>query len=147
MESNNIKFIYRNVTDEEYKRAMNAFNEYGAEFGNSEEIQERYGFVAMDNERLIGYSSGLCTKINNKYSEYFYLSDLLVEKEYRKLGYGKKLLELLEQEMKKLGIKYIWTWTTYEAPEFYLKQGYKTFTVFENFLPSGHSKYGFIKEL
>ena len=34
-----------------------------------------------------------------KFGSYFYLSDLLVEKEYRKLGYGKRLLELLENKI------------------------------------------------
>ncbi len=144
---NNIKFIYRDMTDSEYEKEKTAFNNYGAEFGNPLEIQERHGFVAMDENKFIGCSSGLAQKTNNQYGEYFYLSDLLVEKEYRKLGYGKKLLNLLEEKVKDLGIKYIWTWTTYEAPDFYLKQGYKIFTTFKNWYPSGHSRFGFIKEL
>lgn len=143
----NIKFVYRDMTDSEYKREQDAFNEYGAEFGNPTESQERHGFVVTDNDKFIGCSSGLAQKINNKYSEYFYLSDLLVEKEYRKLGYGKELLSLLEKKVKELGIKYIWTWTTYEAPDFYIKQGYKTFVTFENWYPSGDSRYGFIKKI
>lgn len=144
---NNIKFIYRGMTDSEYKREQEAFNEYGSEFGNPGEIQERHGFVAMDGDKFIGCSSGLAQKTNDQYGEYFYLTDLLVEKEYRKLGYGKELLRLLEEKVKELGIKYIWTWTTYEAPDFYIKQGYKTFVIFKNWFPSGHARYGFIKEL
>jgi GNAT superfamily N-acetyltransferase len=83
-----------------------------------------------------------------KYGEYFYLSDLLVEKKFRKHGYGRKLLSLLEDKITALGIKYIWTWTAgYEAETFYLKHGYEVFVKFEGFYPSGHSRVGLIKKL
>lgn len=136
------------MTDAEFKREQTAFDEHGLEFGNPPEKQERFGFVATDNGRFVGCSSGLAQKNNNKYGKYFYLSDLLVEKEYRKFGYGKKLLELLENKIKALGIKFIWTWTAgYEAPAFYLKQGYEVFATFEKWYPSGHARAGFIKKL
>jgi len=142
-----VKFSYRNMTDQEYKREQTAFNEHGAEFGNPPETQERHGFVATDNGKFIGCSSGLSQKTNNQYCKYFYLSDLLVEKEYRKQGLGKKLLNLLEEKIKLLGIEYIWTWTAdYEASTFYQKQGYQIFTSFENFYLSGHSRVGLIKK-
>src|SRR3989344_599297 len=123
-----IKFEFRDVTDSEYKREQSAFDEHGLEFGNPPEKQERIGFVATDDGRFIGCSSGLVQKNNNQYGRYFYLSDLLVEKEYRKKGYGKKLLKLLEKKLKLIGVEYFWTWTAeYEAASFYLKQGYKIF--------------------
>lgn len=143
-----IKFEFRNMTNSEYKREQLAFNEQGLKFGNTPEKQERFGFVATDDGKFIGCSSGLVQKNNNQYGRYFYLSDLLVEKEYRKHGYGKKLLELLENKIKLLNIEYIWTWTAgYEAPAFYLKQGYEVFSSFENYYPSGHSRIGLLKEL
>ncbi len=112
------------MTDNEYKQEQSAFNEQGLKFGNPPEKQERFGFVATENGKFVGCSSGLVQKNNSEYGKYFYLSDLLVEKEYRKHGYGKKLLELLENKIKLLGIEYIWTWTAgYEAPTFYQKQG------------------------
>lgn len=136
------------MTDNEYKQEQSAFDEHGLEFGNPPEKQERFGFIATENEEFVGCSSGLAQKNNGQYGKYFYLSDLLVEKKYRKYGYGKKLLELLESKLKLLGIEYVWTWTAgYEAPPFYLKQGYKTFTTFENYYPSGHARVGFIKKL
>jgi ribosomal protein S18 acetylase RimI-like enzyme len=143
-----IKFSYRGMTDEEYKREQIAFNEHGLEFGIPPEQQERFGFVATDNKKFVGCSSGLTQKYMNRYCKYFYLSDLLVEKEYRKFGYGKKLLNLLEEKIKSLGIEYIWTWTaSYEASTFYQKQGYKIFTTFEDYFPSGYSRVGLIKKL
>jgi ribosomal protein S18 acetylase RimI-like enzyme len=143
-----IIFEFREMTDEEFKREQVAFDEHGLEFGNPPDKQERFGFVATDNGAFVGCSSGLAQKNNEKYDKYFYLSDLLVEKKYRKSGHGQKLLELLEEKVKLLGIEYVWTWTAgYEAPTFYLKQGYKVFTTFENYYPSGHARVGFIKKL
>ena len=143
-----ITFTDREMTAVEFKREQAAFDEHGQDFGNPPETAERFGFVATDNDKFIGCSSGLVNKSSLGYNNYFFLTDLLVEKEYRKLGYGKKLLELLEDKIKKLGINYIWTWTAgYEAPGFYAKQGYKVFATQENWYPSGHARVGFIKEL
>jgi ribosomal protein S18 acetylase RimI-like enzyme len=143
-----LKFEFRDMTDSELKREQTAFDEQGSEFDNPPEKQERFGFVATEDGKFIGCSSGLAQKEKNRYGKYFYLTDLLVEKEYRKLGHGKKLLDLLENKIKSLGIEYIWTWTaSYEAPNFYLKQGYEVFTTFDNFYYSGHSRMGFIKKL
>ena len=143
-----IKFEFRDMTKGEFKREQIAFDEHGSEFNNPPEKQERLGFVVTDKEKFIGCSSGLAQRDNNRYGKYFYLSDLLVEKEYRKKGYGKKLLELLENKIKLLGMEYIWTWTAeYEAVSFYLKQGYVVFTRFDNFYFSGHAKVGLLKKL
>ena len=143
-----IKFEFRDMTKSEFKREKSAFDEHGLEFGNPPEKQERLGFVAIDDGKFVGCSSGLAQKNNNLYGKYFYLSDLLVEKEFRKNGYGKKLLELLEDKIKSLGIENIWTWTAeYEAETFYIKQGYHYFVKFENFYSSGHAKVGLIKKL
>jgi GNAT superfamily N-acetyltransferase len=144
----NVKFEFREMTGVEFKREQLAFDEHGLEFGNSPENSERFGFVATEDEKFVGASSGLANKCNNNYSRYFYLSDLLVEKKYRKLGYGKKLLDLLEEKIKSLGVSKIWTWTAeYEAEAFYLKQGYNEFVRFEKFFESGHARVGLIKDL
>ncbi|MFH1971448.1 MAG: GNAT family N-acetyltransferase [Patescibacteria group bacterium] len=143
-----VKFEYRDMTDVEFKREKVTFNEHGLEFGNAPETEERHGFVATDNGKFVGCSSGLAQKTDNGYNKYFFLTDLLVEKKYRKKGYGKRLLSLLEEKIKKLGITYIWTWTAdYEASGFYLKQGYKVFTSFEDWYSSGHARVGLKKRL
>ncbi|HSW89582.1 MAG TPA: GNAT family N-acetyltransferase [Patescibacteria group bacterium] len=143
-----VLFEDRDMTAAEFAREQKAFDEHGLEFGNPKEEQERFGFVATDSGKFIGAVSGLAQKNGDAYGKYFYLSDLLVEKEYRKRGYGKKLLELLEDKMKSIGITQIWTWTAeFEAETFYKKLGYKTFTKFEGFYPSGHSRVGMIKKL
>lgn len=142
-----INFEFRDMTDAEYHRELAAFAEHGLEFGNPPEQQERFGFVATENGKFVGASSGLVQVDRGKYGKYFYLSDLLVEKEYRKRGYGTKLLALLAEKIQPLGIEYIWTWTAgYEAEPFYLKQGFEVFTRFENFYYSGHARVGLIKK-
>ncbi len=143
-----ITFEFREMTDAEYKRELAAFDEHGLEFGIPKEKEERFGFVATEDGKYIGSSSGLARKDDNGYRDYFYLTDLLVEKEYRRHGYGKKLLELLEAKIKSLGIRYIWTWTAeYEGEKFYLKNGYEVFARFEKFYPSGHSRVGVMKKI
>lgn len=143
-----VTFDFREMTNVEYKRELAAFDEHSLEFNIPSEKSERFGFVATDNGRYVGSSSGLAQKYDQTYCDYFYLSDLLVEKEYRGNGYGKKLLELLEAKIKSVGINQIWTWTAdYEAESFYLKQGYKVFVKFENYYPTGHARVGLIKKL
>lgn len=143
-----ISFEFREMTKDEFKQEQAAFDKHGLEFGNPPDVQERLGFVATEDEKFVGASSGLAQKLQDKYGKYFYLSDLLVEKEYRGQGHGKKLLTLLEDKIKSLGMEYIWTWTaSYEAETFYVKQGYDIFVRFEKFYPSGHARVGLMKKL
>lgn len=143
-----IQYIEREMTPNEYKRVTSAFNEHTVDHGNPVEVSERIGFVALDGEKFIGTSTGLAYKDKSKYYQWFYLSDLLVEKEYRGKNIGKELLLKLEKKIKSLGIKYIWTWTAgYEAPEFYRKQGYQNFFEMKDWFPSGHSRVGMYKEI
>ena len=142
-----IKYEFRDMSESEFAREQKAFDEHSIESGNPIDEQERFGFVATENGIFVGCSSGLAQIWSSGYSQYFYLSDLLVETLYRRKGIGKILLEKLEDRVKSLGIKYIWTWTAeYEGEKFYLKQGYKIFTRQKNFYQSGHSRVGLIKE-
>ncbi len=143
-----IKFEFRDMNEVEFAREQKAFDEHSLESDNPTEEQERFGFVATENGIFVGCSSGLAQKWPDGYSQYFYLSDLLVEKGYRRKGIGKILLANLEDKVKTLGIKYVWTWTAeYEGEQFYLKQGYSIFTRQNNFYQSGHSRVGLIKEI
>ncbi|MDP1722442.1 MAG: GNAT family N-acetyltransferase [Candidatus Gottesmanbacteria bacterium] len=145
---NTISFIDREMTTDEFNQMNKGFDEHTVEYHNPIEIPERHGFVAMNGDKFIGSVSGLAYKHDTKYSPYFYLSDLFVEKSYRKSGVGSELLEKLEAKIISLGITNIWTWTAgYEAPEFYLKQGYKIFAEMEHWYDSGHSRVGFRKKL
>ena len=105
--------------------------------------QQRYQYVAEENNLVIGFVSGLS---NHKW---FYLSDLWVHEKFRRQGLGTKLLRMLEDKIKSLGIEHIYTWTSgFNNPKFYEKQGYKIFTVFENFFEvEGYHQIGFRKDL
>lgn len=145
---NDINIINRELTDKEFKRMKVGFDEHTLD--NKVEIQsaDRFGFVAAKGEIFIGCSSGLAYKNGESYSGWFYLTDLFVEKEYRSQKLGAKLLTALEQEVKAIGVKYIFTWTAgYEAPKFYLKQGYEVFADFKDWYSDGSSRVGFRKEL
>ena len=68
-----IKFEYRDMTDPEFKREQSAFDEHGSEFGNPPETPERHGFVAIDDEKFVGCSSGLAHRTNNQYNRTYAL--------------------------------------------------------------------------
>jgi len=137
-----ISILERDMTDAEYARELEGFREHALEYGIPDLPETRYGFVAIDGETFIGAVSGL------QYGQWFYLSDLWLEKPYRKQGYGAELLRNMEEKAKRQGVKQIWTWTAgYEAAPFYQKQGYTIFCEFEDYYPTGHSRVGLRKQL
>ena len=141
---NAIQFLEREMTEAEYAREMAAFDEHAAEFGNPPYAAERFTIVALDGEGFIGCASGL----SNDNQTWFYLTDLFLEKPYRRRGLGAEILARMEHKMAALGYSHIWTWTAgYEAPGFYKKQGYEVFSEFKNWYPSGHSRVGLWKDL
>ena len=143
-----INFIEREMTSAEYELVKIGFDTNSKDNGNSVETSERIGFVSIEEGDFIGCSSGLATKNGDVYNGWFYLTDLYVEKLYRKKGYGKVLLENLENKIRSLGIKSIWTWTAgYEAQAFYRKQGYDIFAEFRDWYATGHSRFGLWKHL
>jgi GNAT superfamily N-acetyltransferase len=141
-----IQIQEREMTDAEFARMNAGFDEHTIEHGNPLQTSERFGFVALDGETFIGCVSGLADKEGDVYNKWFYLSDLFVEKAYRGQGLGAVLLRKLEERVAALGIRHIWTWTAgYEAPGFYLKQGYIIFTEQEDWYATGHSRVGLRK--
>jgi ribosomal protein S18 acetylase RimI-like enzyme len=137
-----VELIEREVTNAELTRIHADFEENRIEHGNPASLQERYGFVAMVNERFVGAISSL------KYHQWLYITDLWLEKDCRHQGLGSALLMGLEARAATLGIKNIYTWTAgFEAPEFYKKHRYRIFCELENYYPSGHSRVGVRKAL
>ena len=83
---NTIRFFERDVTDAELAQINAGFDEHTIEYGNPIEIQERYSVVVMDGETFVGSASGLAYKGNGAYNNWFYLSDLFIQKSYRGRG-------------------------------------------------------------
>lgn len=145
---NKIKIIDRDMTSEELEQMRDGFDQNSLKHGVEIQTSDRYGFVALKGGAFIGCSSGLAYKNGNQYSGWFYLTDLFVEKEYRLLGVGTRLLSVLEQKIFSMGVKHIWTWSAgYEAPDFYKKQGYLIFAEMENWYADGISRFGLRKKL
>lgn len=72
---------------------------------------------------------------------------LWIREDLRKKGYGKKFLEMAENEGKARGCKSVLLNTfSFQAPEFYKKFGYQIFGVLDNFFP-GHKRYYLKKSL
>ncbi len=111
MQMSTIRFFERDVTDAEFAQINAGFDEHTIEHGNPIEIQERYSVVVMDGEIFVGSASGLAYKGNGVYNNWFYLSDLFIQKSYRGQGLGATVLGKLEVRVATLGIRNIWTWT------------------------------------
>ena len=140
--------LEREMTEPEFACINAGFDEYTREQGNPVATPERFGFVVMDGERFVGCATGLADRNDHGYANWFYLTDLFLEKAYRKRGLGAEVLGKLEDRVAALGISNIWTWTAgYEAPAFYKKQAYEIFCELENWYPSGHSRIGLRKTL
>ena len=133
----------RDITEQELQDIYDDFTKIEIQDGVPQLKQERYQFIAEENDIIIGFASGLT---NHKW---FYLTDLWVHEDYRRHGLGAKLLKMLEYKIKAIGMEHIWTWTTgFINPKFYESQGYEVFTVLEDFCEvKGYHKTGYRKDL
>ncbi|MCB0643924.1 MAG: GNAT family N-acetyltransferase, partial [Phaeodactylibacter sp.] len=140
---NTIHILNREMTAPEFERMKRGFDAHTLEQQVEIQTSDRFGFAAVDGETFIGCSSGLAYKNGEQYSGWFYLTDLFVEKAYRSQGLGAKLLKALEEQIASIGVHSIWTWTAgYEAPQFYIKQGYAVFAEMEDWYSDGSSRVG-----
>ena len=143
-----INILNREMTAPEFERMKRGFDAHTLEQQVEIQTSDRFGFVAVDGETFIGCSSGLAYKNGELYSGWFYLTDLFVEKAYRSQGLGAKLLKALEEQIASIGVHSIWTWTAgYEAPQFYIKQGYAVLAEMEDWYSDGSSRVGLKKKL
>ena len=145
---NAVNIVERDMTPSELERMNAGFDENAIDNGVTPQGHQRFGYVAMDGEKFIGCISGLAYKNGERFNGWCYLTDLFVEKEYRRQGVGTKLLNNMEKILQQNGVDKVWTWTAgYEAQKFYIKQGYEIFTEMENWYSSGDSQVGLKKKL
>ena len=77
-----------------------------------------------------------------------HIKALVVDKEHQKKGLGASLLAELEEKAKKAGVSSITLSTkSYQAKDFYIKQGYEIYASLEDVPQKGVTKYHFIKRL
>ena len=137
-----MKYTDRDITKEELEYIYSDFKKIELKDGVPDCKQIRYQFIAEEGDQIIGFASGLT---NHKW---FNLTDLWVHEDYRHKGLGSKLLIMLEEKVKLIGIEHIYTWTSgFTNPIFYEKHGYKVFTVFEDFFEvEGYNHIGYRKD-
>ena len=81
------------------------------------------------------------------YYGWLYVDLLWIKDELRGKGYGQRLMELLENEARKLGAKNVYLDTfSFQAPDFYKRLGYQVFGELPDF-PTGHQRYFLTKQL
>ena len=98
-------------------------NKAFTDYANECEVElnfEEYCFVAQDDEKIIGVITG------RAYYNEVHIGDLIVDKKYRRLKVGSKLVKAVEEAYRGRGYSKI-TLTTFgfQAPKFYEKMGYK----------------------
>ncbi len=76
------------MTEAEYAHLKAGFDQHAVEHGNPPAESKRFGFVASEGDTFVGCSSGLACRKAVGYADWFFLSDLFVEKAYRGRGIG-----------------------------------------------------------
>ena len=137
-----VQISEREITQNELFDIYDDFRKIEIHDGVPQKEQVRYQYLAEEKGKVIGFASGLT---NHKW---FYLSDLWIHENYRRKGLGAKLLKMLEEKIINIGIEHIYTWTSgFSSPMFYENQGYRVFTVFEDFYEvSGYNHIGYRKD-
>jgi GNAT superfamily N-acetyltransferase len=141
-----VHFIEREITDAELHLQDVRFKEASIAHGNLPKPSQRCSFVALEERNFIGCACGSTNGCSDKH--WFYLEELFLEKAYRRQGLGAEILKKIEEKATTLGVESIYTWTAgYEAPGFYIRQGYEVFCETKNWYLSGHSRIGLRKLL
>ena len=122
------------------------FNEqYEKTFGSTllEKLEARdYFFKREENGNLIALLHA------QQVLENIHIKALVVEPNYQKQGLGANLLAELEEKAMAEGVSSITLSTkSYQAKDFYLKQGYEIYASLEDVPQKGITKYHFIKRL
>ena len=120
----------REITKEEHQMMLDDFRKIEIKHGVPEANTRRLNVTVEDeNGAVIGFASGLTNR------KWFNLTDLWVHEDYRNQGLGAKILKILEEDAKKIGMEHIHTMTTgFDNNDiFYQKQGYEIVNNYENF--------------
>jgi GNAT superfamily N-acetyltransferase len=79
--------------------------------------------------------------------DWLHIDLMWVKDELRGKGFGERLLKLVEEEARKRGARNVFLDTfSFQAPDFYKKQGYRIFGQLDDF-PAGNIRYFLVKQL
>ena len=128
------KFIKR-VFDEQYE------SNFGSAMLEKLKTQDDY-LTRKEDGRLIALLHA------QQVLENIHIKALVVDKAYQKKGLGASLLAELEENAAEAGVTSITLSTkSYQAKDFYLKQGYEIYASLTDVPQKGITKYHFIKRL
>ena len=105
----------------------NPAEEYFSVFKKNFKKEESLGFVAIENKKIIGF---IWSMVENwealKSKKLGHIKDLVVTKEKRNKGTGKKLLNKMINELKNRGIENVtlWVYKNNPAKALYKKEGF-----------------------
>jgi GNAT superfamily N-acetyltransferase len=116
-------------------------NNYNAQQAGEEKAQRLCFVVQSPDKEIVGGVIGVI------YWEWLYIDLMWIRQEYRRHGYGHRLLTQLEELARQRGAKHAFLDTfSFQAPEFYKKHGYRVYGELKDF-PAGHQRYFMTKEL
>lgn len=82
------------------------------------------------------------------YAQWMYIDTLWVDEQFRGKGYGQKLMAQAEAKARELGCKTMLLDTfSFQAPEFYEKNGYQKWTKLDDNPVEGITRYYYKKQL
>ena len=119
--------------------------QYEASFGLArlEELEPKDYYLIREEEGLL-----IALLHAQQVLENIHIKALVVDKEHQKKGLGASLLAELEEKAKKARVSSITLSTkSYQAKDFYVKQGYEIYASLEDVPQKGVTKYHFIKWL
>jgi GNAT superfamily N-acetyltransferase len=118
-----------------------AISEYNKEQAGDDNARRVCYVLLGPDQAIVGGLIGVV------YWDWFSIDLMWVQEELRGRGYGHRLLALGEEEARQHGAKHVHLDTfSFQAPEFYKKQGYRVFGELQDF-PAGHTRYYLTKEL
>jgi ribosomal protein S18 acetylase RimI-like enzyme len=136
-----VKIEFSDHTSEEINSRMReGLGNYESEHNIDVNYKSFFLILKDDNNKAIG--------ILNAYTAFaeVYIEDLWVDSSHRHKGYGKKLLNTLEDKFEGKGFNNInFVTSQFQAPEFYKKCGYTLEFTRKNIHNPKLTKYGFIK--
>lgn len=97
-------------------------------FVDEQGFNEEFDTTDSYAKHIIIYNNGEAAAAGRYFTddgEEYHIGRIAVLKQYRKFGYGKKMMELIENEIKKTGAKKIILSAQLQAKGFYEKCGYK----------------------
>lgn len=136
--------IHTEWNDEEVNYVRNGITEYNKKIGpmlKYPPYEPINLFIKDMNGKVLG---GLLSKI---YLHSIYIDILWIDENYRRFGYGSRLLTEVEKLAKEKGCKFIHLDTfSFQAIDFYKKLGFEVFGILEDF-PDDIKRYFLKKRL